>query len=104
MSTSVDVAALTAVHHPRGLDKPAAEKLRADTALVDQWRGDWEHVKLAQRRVRWAGKRWQVTGRQAPDDAVPPVEPDANGYEASSQGGSPADPRFRIGSRLAPPL
>ncbi|WP_405942996.1 hypothetical protein [Streptomyces sp. NBC_00207] len=80
---------------PRGLDKPAAEKFRADTALVDEWRGDWQDVKLAQRRAQWASKRRQITGQQTPDDVVPLVEPDANDTVALLQGGAQADPPVR---------
>ncbi|MFB7265930.1 ABC transporter substrate-binding protein [Streptomyces nojiriensis] len=85
---------------PSSLDKPAAEKFRADPGLVEEWRGHWQDVKLAQRRAQWASRRRQTTGRQAHDDTAPPVappvalpvEPDPNGSAAPSQDGSPADP------------
>ncbi|MFF3087724.1 hypothetical protein ACFVRB_22130 [Streptomyces nojiriensis] len=85
---------------PNALDKPAAEKFRADPALVEVWRGHWQDVKLAQRRAHWANRRRQATGRQTHDAAAPPVEPDPNGSAAPSQGGSPADPPAGSG---APP-
>lgn len=65
---------------PSGLDKPTAVKFRADSALVKEWRGSWQDVKLAQRRAQWESKRQRAT--------------------APSQGGSPAG--FGGGRRCAP--
>ncbi|MFF8265192.1 ABC transporter substrate-binding protein [Streptomyces virginiae] len=78
---------------PRG--KQAAEQGRVDSALIKEWRGHWEGVKLAQRRAQWASKRRQVTGRQTPDDVVPLVEADANDTVALLQGDAQADPSVR---------
>ncbi|MEU4359294.1 hypothetical protein [Streptomyces virginiae] len=59
---------------PSGLDKPAAEKFRADAALVTEWRGYWQDVKLLQRRAQPANKRLRATVRQIHDDAVREAE------------------------------
>ncbi|MFI1285211.1 hypothetical protein ACH4U5_31405 [Streptomyces sp. NPDC020858] len=59
---------------PSGLDKPAAEKFRADSALVEKWRGYWQDVKLLQRRAQPANKRLRATVRQIHDDAVRDAE------------------------------
>ncbi|MGW7436373.1 hypothetical protein [Streptomyces sp. NPDC054849] len=59
---------------PSGLDKPAAEKFRADCALVTEWRGCWQDVKLLHRRAQPANKRLRATVRQIHDDAVREAE------------------------------
>lgn len=75
---------------PRG--KQAAEQGRVDSALIKEWRGHWEGVKLAQRRAQWASKRRQNSDRRTHDDVVALVEPDTNDTVALLQGGAPADP------------
>ncbi|WP_405790940.1 hypothetical protein OG753_30635 [Streptomyces sp. NBC_00029] len=92
---------------PSGLDKPTAVKFRADSALVKEWRGSWQDVKLAQRRAQWESKRQRATapsqggspaGSAADADAPPedrrpkvPVQgPDpADGRPATDRAGSP---------------
>ncbi|MEY2233368.1 MULTISPECIES: ATP synthase F0 subunit B [Streptomyces] len=59
---------------PSGLDKPAAEKFRADPALVDQWRGYWQDVKLLQCRAQPANKRVRATVREVHDNALREAE------------------------------
>ncbi|WP_331747146.1 hypothetical protein OG365_39850 (plasmid) [Streptomyces sp. NBC_00853] len=59
---------------PDDLDKPAAAKFRADPALVDQWRGHWQDVKLLQRRAQPANKRVRATVREVHDNAVREAE------------------------------
>ncbi|MFJ3963197.1 hypothetical protein [Streptomyces sp. NPDC090036] len=59
---------------PSGLDKPAAQKFRADAALVTLWRGHWQDTKLLQRRAQPANRRLKATVRQIHDDAVREAE------------------------------
>lgn len=59
---------------PSSLDKPAAQKFRADAALVETWRGHWQDTKLLQRRAQPASRRLKATVRQIHDDAVREAE------------------------------
>ncbi|MFE5810265.1 hypothetical protein [Streptomyces sp. NPDC056491] len=59
---------------PSGLDKPAAQKFRAEAALVEEWRGHWQDTKLLQRRAQPANRRLKATVRQIHDDAVREAE------------------------------
>ncbi|MEU6314130.1 hypothetical protein [Streptomyces sp. NPDC047014] len=65
---------LRVVTTPRGLDKPAAARFRADAALVEEWRGHWQDAKLLQRRAQAASKRVRATIRQVHEDAVREAE------------------------------
>ncbi|KJY16469.1 MULTISPECIES: hypothetical protein [unclassified Streptomyces] len=59
---------------PSGLDKPAAQKFRADATLVETWRGHWQDTNLLQRRAQPANRRLKATVRQIHDDAVREAE------------------------------
>ncbi|MFD6115308.1 hypothetical protein ACFWG0_35155 [Streptomyces yangpuensis] len=59
---------------PSSLDKPAAQKFRAEAALVETWRGHWQDTKLLQRRAQPAARRLKATVRQIHDDALREAE------------------------------
>ncbi|MFD5883108.1 V-type ATP synthase subunit E family protein [Streptomyces yangpuensis] len=59
---------------PSSLDKPAAQKFRADGALVETWRGHWQDTKLLQRRAQPAARRLKATVRQIHGEALREAE------------------------------
>ncbi|MGW6846415.1 hypothetical protein [Streptomyces sp. NPDC054958] len=69
---------------PSGLDKPAAEKFRANPETLNEWRDRWEHVKVLQRRFHRANKRPPTTVKQTHDDVL--REPEAPNTEAGMAG------------------
>ncbi|MEV7512704.1 hypothetical protein AB0O57_32570 [Streptomyces sp. NPDC091201] len=59
---------------PSGLDKPAAERFRANPEVLKEWRGRWQHAKVLQRQVHRANKR-PPTVKQIRDDVAREPEP-----------------------------
>ncbi|MGW0365875.1 hypothetical protein [Streptomyces sp. NPDC003034] len=59
---------------PRDLDAATAAKFRTDPALVKEWRGRWQDVKMLQRQAQPGNKRLRATVRQILDGAVGEAE------------------------------
>lgn len=70
---------------PDDLDKPAAAKFRAGSAVVTEWRGHWQDVKLLQRRAQPANKRVRATVREIYDNAVREAEALRNDAHAEAE-------------------